>query len=123
MPDRPHAGDKSALLLVAHFSDSKPADAEAVRKAVFGDGDEYASLRRYLDVASDGKLRLRGEMLDSVDLGKWPATCDSSAILAAARDAARVRGVNPDKFDHLFVDLPKMSNCGWRGLRRCWSNT
>jgi chitodextrinase len=116
LPDRPYAGDKSALLLVAHFSDSKPADAETVRKAVFGDGDEYASLRRYLEVASHGKLRLRGETLDSVDLGKRPATCDSSAILAAARDAARIRGVNPDKFDHLFVDLPKMSNCGWAGL-------
>ncbi|WP_446902293.1 carbohydrate-binding protein [Burkholderia sp. YIM B11467] len=116
LPTRPLAGDKSVLLMVTHFNDSKPADADVVRKAVFGDGDDYASLRRYLEVASRGKLTVHGETLDSVNLGDRPATCDSGAIRTAARKAALARGVNPDQFDYLFVDLPKMSNCGWSGL-------
>ncbi|MET1502203.1 carbohydrate-binding protein [Burkholderia sola] len=113
---RPLLGDKSVLLMVTHFNDSKPADSEVVRKAVFGDGGDYASLRRYLEVASRGKLTLHGQTLDSVNLGERPATCDSGAIRTAARNAALARGVNPDKFNYLFVDLPKMSNCGWGGL-------
>ncbi|NTZ08167.1 carbohydrate-binding protein [Burkholderia metallica] len=113
---RPLLGDKSVLLMVTHFNDSKPADSEVVRKAVFGDGDDYASLRRYLEVASRGKLTLHGQTLDSVDLGERPATCDAGAIRTAARNAALARGVNPDKFNYLFVDLPKMSHCGWGAL-------
>ncbi|AZQ52714.1 carbohydrate-binding protein [Burkholderia cenocepacia] len=116
LPTRPLAGDKSVLLMVTHFNDSKPADADVVRKAVFGDGDDHASLRRYLEVASRGKLTLHGQTLDSVNLGERPATCDSGAIRAAARNAALARGVNPDKFNYLFVDLPKMSSCNWGGL-------
>ncbi|VWD61012.1 carbohydrate-binding protein [Burkholderia lata] len=115
-PQRPMLGDKSVLLMVTHFNDSKPADSEIVRKAVFGDGDDYASLRRYLEVASRGKLTLHGQTLDSVNLGDRPATCDSGAIRTAARNAALARGVNPDKFNYLFVDLPKMSSCNWGGL-------
>ncbi|WP_244130174.1 carbohydrate-binding protein [Burkholderia sp. BCC0044] len=113
---RPLLGDKSVLLMVTHFNDSKPADSEVVRKAVFGDGDDHASLRRYLEVASRGKLTLHGQTLDSVNLGERPATCDSGAIRAAARNAALARGVNPDKFNYLFVDLPRMSSCNWGGL-------
>jgi chitinase len=113
---RPLLGDKSALLMVTHFNDSQPADSEVVRKAVFGGGDDYSSLRRYLEVASRGKLTLHGQTLDSVNLGNRPATCDSGALRTAARSAAFARGVNPDKFDYLFVELPKMSNCGWAGL-------
>ncbi|WP_231716647.1 carbohydrate-binding protein [Burkholderia ubonensis] len=113
---RPLLGDKSVLVMVTHFNDSKPADSEVVRKAVFGDGDDYSSLRRYLEVASRGKLTLHGQTLDSVNLGDRPATCDSGTIRAAARNAALARGVNPDKFNYLFVDLPKMSNCNWGGL-------
>ena len=116
LPMRPVTGDKSALLLVSHFNDSKPADAEVVRGAVFGSGDDYSSLRRYVDVASRGKLRLHGETLDAVDLGARPATCDSGVIRAAATKAALARGVDPAKFDYLFVDLPKMSSCNWAGL-------
>ncbi|RQU75209.1 carbohydrate-binding protein [Burkholderia cenocepacia] len=113
---RPLLGDKSVLLMVTHFNDSKPADSEVVRKAVFGDGDDHSSLRRYLEVASRGKLTLHGQTLDSVNLGERPATCDSGAIRTAARNAALVRGVNPDKFNYLFVDLPRMSSCNWGGL-------
>ncbi|RQV23015.1 carbohydrate-binding protein [Burkholderia cenocepacia] len=113
---RPLLGDKSVLLMVTHFNDSKPADSEVVRKAVFGDGDDHSSLRRYLEVASRGKLTLHGQTLDSVNLGERPATCDSGAIRTAARNAALARGVNPDKFNYLFVDLPKMSSCNWGGL-------
>ncbi|MCA8062652.1 carbohydrate-binding protein [Burkholderia sp. AU38729] len=113
---RPLLGDKSALLMVTHFNDSQPADSEVVRKAVFGDGDDYSSLRRYVEVASHGKLTLHGQTLDSVNLGDRPASCDSGAIRAAARSAAFARGVNPDKFDYLFVELPKMSSCNWAGL-------
>ncbi|WP_232453653.1 carbohydrate-binding protein [Burkholderia ubonensis] len=116
LPTRPLAGDKSVLLMVTHFNDSKPADSEVVRKAVFGDGDDYSSLRRYLEVASRGKLTLHGQTLDSVNLGDRPATCDSGTIRSAARNAALARGVNPDKFNYLFVDLPKMSSCNWGGL-------
>ncbi|WP_230974213.1 carbohydrate-binding protein [Burkholderia stagnalis] len=115
-PQRPLLGNKSALLMVTHFNDSKPADSEVVHKAVFGDGHDYASLRRYLEVASRGKLTLHGQTLDSVNLGERPAACDSGALRAAARNAAFARGVNPDKFDYLFVDLPKMSSCNWGGL-------
>ena len=113
---RPLLGDKSVLLMVTHFNDSKPADSEVVRKAVFGDGDDHSSLRRYLEVASRGKLTLHGQTLDSINLGDRPATCDSSAIRTAARNAALARGVNPDKFNYLFVDLPKMSSCNWSAL-------
>ncbi|KWU28895.1 carbohydrate-binding protein [Burkholderia sp. MS389] len=113
---RPLLGDKSVLLMVTHFNDSKPADSEVVRKAVFGDGDDHSSLRRYLEVASRGKLTLHGQTLDSVNLGERPAICDSGAIRTAARNAALARGVNPDKFNYLFVDLPRMSSCNWGGL-------
>ncbi|ARL38906.1 carbohydrate-binding protein (plasmid) [Burkholderia pseudomallei] len=116
LPKRPVTGDRSALLLVSHFNDSKPADADLVSGAVFGNGDDYSSLRRYVDVASRGKLRLLGETLDAVNLGNRPATCDSGAIRAAATKAALARGVDPGKFDFLFVELPKMSNCNWAGL-------
>lgn len=116
LPTRPVAGARSALLLVSHFNDSKPADAGIVSGAVFGSGDDDSSLRRYVEVASRGKLRLQGETLDAVNLGDRPATCDSSAIRAAAAKAALARGVDPAKFDYLFVDLPKMSSCNWAGL-------
>ncbi|WP_242448907.1 PKD domain-containing protein [Burkholderia metallica] len=116
LPTRPVKGEKSALLLVSHFDDSKPADADVVRGAVFGSGDDYSSLRRYVDVASHGKLQLHGETLAAVNLGARPATCDSGTLRAAATKAALARGVDPAKFDYLLIDLPKMSTCNWGGL-------
>ncbi|MGS0896198.1 carbohydrate-binding protein [Burkholderia stagnalis] len=115
-PRRPLSGSKSVLLMATHFNDAKPADPDAIRQAVFGDGDDYASLRRYLEVASRGKLTIDGTMLKDVDLGQRPATCDSGAIRDAARKAARARGVNPDGFDYLFVDISKLNSCKWGGL-------
>ena len=61
-----------------------------VRKAVFGDGDDYSSLRRYVEVASHGKLTLHGQTLDSVNLGDRPASCDWRRAARAARRSPAV---------------------------------
>ncbi|MCA8275649.1 carbohydrate-binding protein [Burkholderia sp. AU30280] len=115
-PQRPLLGEKTALVLAARFSDAAAKDHEVVRKAVFGDGDDYSSLRRYIEVASHGKATLAGTVLADVDLGARPATCTSSALLDSARKAAQGRGVDPAQFDYLFVDLPKLGSCNWAGL-------
>jgi chitinase len=119
---RPVSGTKSALVMAARFSDAKANDPEVIRKAVLGDGDEYSSLRRYLEVASHGKATLTGTMLEDVDLGARPATCESAALVDSARKAALARGVDPARFDYLMVDFSKLGSCGWGGLAQTPGN-
>lgn len=115
-PQRLLLGKKTALVLAARFGDDAAQDAEVIRKAVFGNGDDHASLRHYIEVASHGKATLDGTVLDGVDLGARPATCGSGALRDAARQAALARGVDPAQFDYLLVDFPKLGSCGWAGL-------
>ncbi|VBB14484.1 PKD domain-containing protein [Burkholderia stabilis] len=115
-PQRLILGRKTALVLAAHFSDATANDREVIRKAVFGNGDDYSSLRHYIEVASHGKATLDGTVLDDVDLGARPAACASGTLLDAARKAAIARGVDPAKFDYLLVDFSKLGSCGWAGL-------
>ncbi|WP_321790398.1 carbohydrate-binding protein [Burkholderia pyrrocinia] len=115
-PQRPLLGKKTALVLAARFSDAAAKDHEVIRKAVLGNGDDYSSLRRYIEVASQGKATLAGTVVDDVDLGVRPATCESGALLDSARKAALARGVDPAQFDYLLVDFSKLGSCGWAGL-------
>ncbi|KVN91408.1 carbohydrate-binding protein [Burkholderia ubonensis] len=118
-PSIPLVGNKSALLMVAHFDGTRPNDPAAVRDAVFGNGDDPASLAQFLKFSSRGKLKLGGRTVENVSLGKRPATCDSDKFLSMARKAALERGVNPDDYDYLFLSLPAMSElpaCDWLGL-------
>ncbi|ACB63600.1 hypothetical protein BamMC406_1109 [Burkholderia ambifaria MC40-6] len=115
-PRRVVTGARSVLLVSGHFTGQRANPAEPVRKAVFGDGDDFASLAHYLKLASRGKLTLSGTMLTNVDLGAFPAGCQSGAILAQARAAAQARGVDANGFDYLFVDYPRSSECKFAGL-------
>ncbi|RQU22197.1 carbohydrate-binding protein [Burkholderia cenocepacia] len=115
-PMRIVTGDRRVLLMSAHFTGQTANPAEPIRKAVFGDGASYGSLAHYVGLASRGKLTLGGRMLEDVDLGAFPAGCNSGAILERARAAARVRGVDPGAFDYLFVDFPYSSECKFAGL-------
>ncbi|AYZ67842.1 carbohydrate-binding protein [Burkholderia multivorans] len=115
-PVRIVTGDRRVLLMSAHFTDQTANPAEPIRKAVFGDGANFGSLAHYVGLASRGKLTLGGTMLTDVDLGAFPAGCNSGAILDQARAAARVRGVDPGAFDYLFVDFPRSSECKFAGL-------
>ncbi|WP_231716659.1 ricin-type beta-trefoil lectin domain protein [Burkholderia ubonensis] len=115
-PARIVTGDRRVLLMSAHFTGQTANPAEPIRKAVFGDGANFGSLAHYVGLASRGKLTLGGTMLADVDLGAFPAGCNSRAILDQARAAARVRGVDPGAFDYLFVDFPRSSECKFAGL-------
>ncbi|WP_088580278.1 ricin-type beta-trefoil lectin domain protein [Burkholderia ubonensis] len=115
-PARIVTGDRRVLLMSAHFTGQTANPAEPIRKAVFGDGANFGSLAHYVGLASRGKLTLGGTMLADVDLGAFPAGCNSGAILDQARAAARVRGVDPGAFDYLFVDFPSSSECKFAGL-------
>ncbi|MEU9993954.1 hypothetical protein [Streptomyces sp. NPDC050848] len=113
-PVRPVTGQKRVLLMATHWNDATPADPAPIQQAVLGDG--YPSLRSYLDEVSAGKLDLTGDVLTGVDLGARPATCVSGDIRASARAAALARGVNPDAYDYLFVDISRHSGCAFEGL-------
>ncbi|MDN7912803.1 carbohydrate-binding protein [Burkholderia cepacia] len=115
-PQRPLMGNRTALVLTAHFGNAAANDPGIIRKAVFGDGDDYSSLRRYIEVASHGKATLGGTVLGDVDLGARPATCSSGALLDSARKAALAQGTDPARFDYLLVDFSKLGSCGWAGL-------
>ncbi|WP_232450888.1 carbohydrate-binding protein [Burkholderia ubonensis] len=115
-PMRIVTGARRVLLLSAHFTGQQANPAEPVRKAVFGDGDDFASLAHYVKLASRGKLTLTGTMLTDVDLGAFPAGCQSGTIIAQARAAALARGVDSAEFDYLFVDYPRSSECKFAGL-------
>ncbi|WP_176050541.1 carbohydrate-binding protein [Burkholderia sp. BCC1644] len=124
-PSIPLVGNKSALLMVAHFDGTRPNDPKAVRDAVFGNGDDPASLVQFLKFSSRGKLKLSGKTLENVSLGKRPATCDADKFLSSARKAALKQGVNPDDYDYLFLSLPAMSElpaCDWLGLAQAQDN-
>ncbi|MDB5776338.1 MAG: Carbohydrate-binding family [Herbaspirillum sp.] len=85
-----------------------------MNKAVYG--DDHASLRRYLELASHGKLTLEGTFLYDIDLGDRPSTCSTTSILDAARKAARARGEEPDQYNYLFVDISRSSQCKWDAI-------
>ncbi|WP_051819579.1 hypothetical protein [Streptomyces flavochromogenes] len=107
-------GQKRALVMATHWNDATPVDPAPVEQATLGAG--APSLRTYLQEVSGGSLSLTGDMLTGVDLGARPAGCESAAILSAARAAARARGVEPDTYDYLFVDISRHSACAWEGL-------
>lgn len=98
-PKRPLLGNKKVLLMATHYNGTTPADPELIRKAVFGDGDDYASLKHYLKLASRGRLTLDGTFLRNVNIGDRPTSCNSSTILENARKAARAQGVEPNDYD------------------------
>ncbi|MFC9243835.1 hypothetical protein ACFT7S_07210 [Streptomyces sp. NPDC057136] len=111
---RPVTGQKRALVMATHWNDATPADPAAVEQATLGTG--YPSLRSYLQEVSGGALDLTGDMLTDIDLGTRPTGCDSASIRSSARTAALARGVDPDAYDYLFVDLSRHSACAWEGL-------
>lgn len=113
-PSRPVTGQKRALVMATHWNDAAPADPAAVQQATLGTGSP--SLRSYLQEVSGGALDLTGDMLTDVDLGTRPTGCDSTSIRSSARTAALARGVDPDDYDYLFVDLSRHSACPWEGL-------
>ncbi|WP_146745800.1 carbohydrate-binding protein [Enterobacter sp. RIT418] len=115
-PKRPVIGNKKVLLMATHFTGKTPADPEPVRKAVFGDNDDFASLQHYVTLASHGKLSIDGTFLKNINIGIAPATCSSGAILDNARNAARAEGVDPNNYDYLFVDISRTASCNWEGL-------
>jgi hypothetical protein len=115
-PKRPLLGNKRVLLMATHYNGVTPADPEPIRKAVFGDGDDYASLKHYLKLASHGKLTIDGTFLINVNIGDRPTSCSSSTILENARKAARAQGVEPNDYDFFFVDISRSSDCKWEGL-------
>lgn len=115
-PKRPLLGNKRVLLMATHYNGTTPADPELIRKAVFGDGEDYASLKHYLKLASRGKLTIDGTFLSNVNIGDRPTSCSSSTILDNARRAARAQGVEPNDYDFFFVDISRSSDCNWEGL-------
>jgi hypothetical protein len=116
LPQRVVTGERRVLLVAAHWDGVAPAPVEPIRKAVFGDGADYASLAHYVALASRGALRLSGETLADINLGEPPPDCSTSVIRERARAAARARGVDPDRFDYLFVDVPTTRTCGSGGV-------
>lgn len=113
-PTRPLTGEKRVLLLHTHYSDKPATNLEAAKKAVFGSGNDYASLAHAVRIASAEKLLLTGDTVTDLNLGPSPATC-SSSVVEQAKSLARQKGVNPDSYDFVFVDIPQTS-CSWSGL-------
>ncbi|KVH14061.1 carbohydrate-binding protein [Burkholderia anthina] len=109
-------GTDRVLLITGRFTGQTANPAEPIRKAVFGDGDDFSSLAHYLKLASRGKFGIEGTMLTDVDLGDFPKGCDSVAIRAQAKAAAKARGVDAGKFNLLFVDFPSNRECRFSGL-------
>lgn len=115
----PVLGNKTVLLMATHFNGFTPASPAPIKKAVFGDGDDYASLKHYLKIASKGKLSITGTFLSGINLGVQPTSCgkaQSEEMRTKARNAARKAGVEPNDFDYLFVDISNTKSCTWAGL-------
>jgi chitinase len=115
-PKNPFTGVKKILLMATYFNDTQPVDPAPIKKAVFGNGDDYASLQHYLALSSRGKLTIDGLLLSDVNIGDRPSSCNSSDLLTRARAAAREQGVEPNDFDFLFVDISRTTVCKWEGL-------
>lgn len=109
-------GTKKVLLMATHFDGITPNDPASIRKAILGDGENDASLRNYLKQASFGKLNLEGTFLGNVNLGTQPTTCNSSSIIASAKEAALALGEDAANYDYIFVDISRTSACKWEGL-------
>jgi len=120
-PARPTIGKKTVLLMATHYNGATPAAPDPIRKAVFGDGDDYQSLAHYLKLSSHGRLTIQGDFLTNINLGNRPASCSTPNILDKARKAARENGVEPDNYDYLFVDISR-SNCNWSGISNAPAN-
>lgn len=115
-PTRPVVGVKKVLLMATYYNGTKPVDHEPIRKAVFGDGDDFSSLQHYLKVASREKLKIEGTFLHNINLGDRPSSCSASTVISRAKEAARQNGVNPSYFDFLFIDISRSPECAWGGL-------
>lgn len=119
-PRFPVTGTKKALLMATHFDDETTAGSAQVRDTVIG--KDYApsyedrSLKQYLTQASSGKLNTEWKFLEEVNIGPRPASCDSKAILDAARKSAVARQVDPKDYDYLFVSIRQWGKCSWAGL-------
>lgn len=111
---RPVTGDKTVLLLHTHYSDKTANALAPIQAALFGTGTDYSSLTGALRIASYDKLRLTGNTLSDIDLGPRPTIC-SSSVVAQAKTLAREKGVEPDSYDYVFVEIPATS-CSWTGL-------
>lgn len=122
LANSPTVGKKKVLLMATHFNNTMPANPEPIRKAVFGDGDDYSSLQHYLRQGSRAALLIDGTFLSNVNIGDRPMTCDHNAILSASKNAALKQGVNPADYDYLFVDISRTSECRFEGLAALQGN-
>ncbi len=111
---RPVIGNKKVLLLHTHYSDRSANDLAAIKSAVFGSGTDFSSLVSAVRIASYGKLLLSGDTVSDIDLGPRPAIC-SSSVVAQAQTLARAKGIEPNNYDYVFVEIPSTS-CSWTGL-------
>lgn len=111
---RPVMGNKKILLLHTHYSDRPANDLAAIKSAVFGTGTDFSSLVSAVRIASYGKLLLTGDTVSDINLGPRPDVC-SNSVVAQAQTLAREKGIEPNNYDYVFVEIP-FTSCNWSGL-------
>ncbi|MBV0934589.1 Ig-like domain-containing protein [Marinobacterium weihaiense] len=105
-------GAQSTLVINVNFSDnnSQPWPPEQARTTVFGEASAF------LHENSFGQTWLEGEVTPWLTLGINSNGCDTSAITAAAHDAATAAGYDLSRYNRLIFAMPYTAGCGFSGV-------
>ncbi|MFU9136226.1 hypothetical protein [Erwinia tasmaniensis] len=109
-------GEKKIALLVTHYDGDKPANTDTIAQAVFGQKENFTSLRQFVNLASENKLNLTGEVFDNINLGPKPNHCNLQPIRALINNKAKEKGINLDQYDYVFTELTANKKCNYSGL-------
>ncbi|WP_212625644.1 transposase [Pseudomonas sp. PP3] len=98
---RPVVGEKTVLLVAARWPGDRELNMQALSEGTFS--GQPGSLSDYLLKASMGKLTLKGTTI-KVDLpASTPPPNGFNGEIAAAQEAARAQGYEPNQYDYFWV--------------------
>ncbi|WP_052130778.1 RICIN domain-containing protein [Erwinia typographi] len=112
-------GNKKIALLITHFDGKKPANSDVIKQAVFGDKNDFTSLRQHVSLSSRGKLTLSGDTFSDINLGPMPNHCDTPRLRALIAKKAAEKGIDLSKYDSVFTEMsanPKCTNAAIAAL-------
>lgn len=109
-------GNKKIALLITHFEGKKPAKTEVVKQAVFGDKNDFTSLRQHVSLSSRGKLTLSGDTFSDINLGPMPDHCDTPKLRTLIAQKAGEKGIDLSKYDHVFTEMTANPKCNYSGI-------
>lgn len=98
---RPVIGEKTVLLVAARWPGDRELNMQTLSEGTFS--GQPGSLSDYLLKASMGKLTLKGTTIKVDFPGSTPPPNGFNGEIAAAQNAARAQGYEPNQYDYFWV--------------------